>query len=123
MNFAKLLKMLRLEKELSQAQIAEVLGITQDSISLWENGKRFPDTQYVIKLADFFGVSTDYLLGRSDDFGNVNVQINAPALADDEAELIALYRSLLPEYKELALTNLRTWAGKKPTKIVGKNMA
>lgn len=44
-------------------------------------------------------------------------------LADDEAELIALYRSLLPEYKELALTNLRTWAGKKPPKIVGKNMA
>lgn len=123
MNFSILLKDLRREKAISQAKLAEILGLTQDSVSLWEKGKSIPATQYIIKLADFFGVSTDYLLGRSDDFGNVSVQSNAPALADDEAELVALYRSLLPDYKALALTNLRTWAGKKPPKIGEKNRA
>ena len=99
---------------MTQEDLAKVLGITRDSISLWEIGKRIPDTQYIIKLADFFGVSTDYLLGRSDDFGNIVLPANSPtvpALSDDEAELVALYRSLLPDYKSLALTNLRTWAG------------
>lgn len=96
MNISNLLKTLRTEKELSQAQLAEVLGITQDSISLWEKGKRVPDTQYVVKLADFFGVSTDYLLGRSDELGYVTVQSSptVPALADDEAQLLALFRKM-----------------------------
>ena len=123
MDIAEIIKSERKQHNMTQEDLAKILGITRDSISLWEIGKRFPDTQYVIKLADFFGVSTDYLLGRSDDFGNVNIQSNAPALAEDEAELVALYRSLLPDYKALALTNLRTWAGGKSSKLVGKNRA
>ncbi len=110
------LKELRLEKGLSQWDIANGIQTGQTNIGRWEREEVLPSSEFIIKLADFFGVSTDYLLGRSDDFGNVNVQSNAPALADDEAELVALYRSLLPDYKALALTTIRTWAGVKSTK-------
>lgn len=96
MDISNLLKTLRVEKGLSQARLAKVLGITQDSISLWENGKRFPDTQYITKLADFFGVSTDYLLGRSDELGYVTMQNfpAPPALSNEETELLARFREM-----------------------------
>lgn len=51
---------------MTQNQLAEALNVTQDSISLWETGKRIPDTQYVVALCKFFDVSADYLLGLSD---------------------------------------------------------
>ena len=57
------IKELRKERELTQGNLAQVLGVTQDSISLWEKGKRIPDTQYVYELCKFFSVSADYLLG------------------------------------------------------------
>lgn len=94
MSFSILLKELRLEKAISQAKLAEILGLTQDSISLWEKGKSLPATPYLIKLADFFGVSTDYLLGRSDDFGNIVLPTNSPtvpALSDEERQLLDLF--------------------------------
>lgn len=47
--------------------------------------------------------------------GNANNQSNGAELEEDEKELLALYRSLMPDYKALALTNLRTWAGVKPS--------
>ena len=63
------IKELRGEKKMTQSQLADVLGITQDSISLWEHGKRLPDTYYIILLAKYFEVSSDFLLGLSEDFG------------------------------------------------------
>ena len=84
MDFSTILKELRTEKGLPQSSLAELLGITQDSISLWENGKRIPDTQYLVKLADIFSVATDYLLGRSDDFGGIAVSPAVPALSEEE---------------------------------------
>lgn len=94
MDIATMIRELRTEKALTQGQLATVLGITQDSISLWEKGKRVPDTQYVIKLADYFEVSTDYLLGRSDDLGAVTVLSSAPVLAEQERQLLDLFRSM-----------------------------
>ncbi|MDE5789264.1 MAG: helix-turn-helix domain-containing protein [Clostridia bacterium] len=58
--------MLRKEKELKQEDIANVLGCTQRKISYMEQGVTEPDTQSLVKLADYFGVSVDFLLGRSD---------------------------------------------------------
>lgn len=59
----------RIHKNLTQAQLAGQIGVTQDSISLWEKGKRIPDTQYVIALCKVFGISADYLLGLEDESG------------------------------------------------------
>ncbi len=60
------LKELRKEKGLTQSEIAKFIGITQNSYSYWENDKVKIDNGSIIKLADFFGVSVDYLLGRGE---------------------------------------------------------
>lgn len=52
----------RINKNMTQEELAIKLGITQDSISLWEKGKRLPDTQYIIELCKIFEISADYLL-------------------------------------------------------------
>lgn len=73
------LKELRLEKNLSQWDVANGIKTGQSNIGRWEKEEVLPSSENIIKLADFFGVSTDYLLGRSDDFGYVTVQ-NSPAV-------------------------------------------
>ena len=60
------LKILREEKGLLQEEVGKFLGISGRSISNYENGNRDMSPDTIIKLADFFGVSTDYLLGKSD---------------------------------------------------------
>lgn len=64
--FAKNLKELRLEYGLSQAELAEKLGVDFRTISNWENGVRKPDIDMLVIVADFFEVSTDFLLGKDD---------------------------------------------------------
>lgn len=54
-------------KNYSQETLAKLIGMTQDSISLWENDKRIPDTIYIIKLCKALEISADYLLGLEDD--------------------------------------------------------
>ena len=63
---AERIKDLRKEKGLSQTQLAEKLCTTQDTISLWELEKSYPDIFAVKQLALIFGVTTDYLLGLED---------------------------------------------------------
>ena len=55
---------LRKQKGLKQGDLAAFLGVAQSTLSGWENGKFEIDDKNIIKLADFFGVSVDYLLGR-----------------------------------------------------------
>ena len=65
-NFAENLKMLRQEKNLGQVELSKKLEVSKGIISLWENGKREPTISYVIKIAKFFNVTTDFLLGLED---------------------------------------------------------
>jgi transcriptional regulator with XRE-family HTH domain len=65
MGFAKTIKQLREENHLSQKDIAEYLGVTRQAVASYELAKREPDYSVLRKLADFFGVSVDYLLGRT----------------------------------------------------------
>lgn len=65
-NLAQTLKTLRIKKGISQAAVAEALGITKQSYSHYENDKRCPDYDTLLKLAEFFGTDTDYLLSGSD---------------------------------------------------------
>jgi transcriptional regulator with XRE-family HTH domain len=74
--FANRIKNLRRSKELNQVQLAEKLGVKKQSISNWENDNIMPSIDMLIRIADFFHVSTDYLLGR-------DVQeVSAPAVLD-----------------------------------------
>lgn len=65
MNFSARLKVLREGKGLRQEDLALILNISRQAISNYEQGTRFPkDENLLITIADFFEVSTDYLLGR-----------------------------------------------------------
>ena len=64
MNYGQIFKELRLEKKLSQRDLAKETGISQQAISFWEQNKRTPNMDDCIKLADFYNISLDELVGR-----------------------------------------------------------
>ena len=65
-KFYEQLASLREENNLSRAQLAEKLNVSVRLISYWENGQRECDFDMLIKIADLFSVSIDYLLGRKE---------------------------------------------------------
>lgn len=88
------LKELREERNFTQKQIGDAIMSDQSNVARWEKGINQPSAEFIIRLADFFGVSTDYLLGRSDDFGNIVLPTNSPtasALSDEERQLLDLF--------------------------------
>ena len=89
------LKELREEKGLTQDAIAKALGTTQTNIGRWEKCKNEPSSTMLILLADFFECTIDYLLGRSDDFGNIEIkEKDSPTLTVDEQQLLNDFRAL-----------------------------
>ncbi|MCL2861197.1 MAG: helix-turn-helix domain-containing protein [Firmicutes bacterium] len=65
-EFAKRLKELRKEKELSIFELSKEVDISVGAICYWENGKSDIKSDQILILADFFKVTADYLLGRTD---------------------------------------------------------
>lgn len=65
-SFSLRLKTLRDERDISQAELAKNIDIGASTIGMWETGERFPTAQYLDKVATYFNVTTDYLLGRTD---------------------------------------------------------
>lgn len=70
------LKELRLSKDLTQEDLGKILNKTKNNISQYETGKREPDTETLNKIADFFDVSIDYLLGRSNIKNSNTIEAN-----------------------------------------------
>ena len=60
-----IIKLERNKLGLSQSEFSKKMGVTQQTLSNWENGNRMPDIETIIELADLFGVSIDYLTGRT----------------------------------------------------------
>jgi transcriptional regulator with XRE-family HTH domain len=67
MKFSDRLKKLRKEKNLYQKELAEHLGVSRPTITQYESGTRKPDNETLGKIADYFNVSIDYLLGRTNE--------------------------------------------------------
>ena len=65
-NFQNIFRQLRTSSGLTQSKIASKLGISRSTIGMYETGAREPDFDTLEKIADFFNVDTDYLLGRTD---------------------------------------------------------
>lgn len=63
MSIGENIKGLRVEKSMTQTQLASLLFISQDTISLWERNKSLPDVKSLIQLSKIFNVTTDYILG------------------------------------------------------------
>lgn len=66
MYFPKKLKELRNERDLTQQEVANLIGVTKSSIGLYEIGDTIPDIKTLYKLTDLFEVSADYLIGKTD---------------------------------------------------------
>ena len=79
---------LRKKKKISQGELANQIKISQQSISSYENNTREPDIETLIKLADFFEVSIDYLVGRNNE-NIINEKITLPT---DEVKMLNAYR-------------------------------
>lgn len=95
--FAERLSGLRKSMKISQYELADRLGMSRGQLANYEQGKRQPDQETLVKLADFFNVSTDYLLGRIDN------PSTGTKIDKDEAEFQAFANnpSLQKWYKEL----------------------
>jgi len=100
--FAEILKTLRKEKNLSQVKFAQAFNISKGTIAMWETGKRQPDYDTLQKLADFFNVSVDRLLGREDKKKEPE-SMNASELDD---RIFTVLRYLPEEKKEDELNYL-----------------
>ena len=66
MKFQERIKELRIQSNLSQMALAEATGISQSAIAKWELGKTEPTASEIVTLAEFFGETSDYLLGLTD---------------------------------------------------------
>ncbi len=97
------IKNLRKENNFSQRTLAKKIGSSQKSVDYWEKELSEPTAGFIVKLADCFGCTTDYLLGREDDYGNVNVNSD---LSEKEKWLLSVFQSL----SETAKTELTHYA-------------
>lgn len=66
-KFGERVRELRKQRNITQAKLGELLGLAQQSIGAWETGRAYPDVDGLISLSKLFDVSTDYLLGITDD--------------------------------------------------------
>lgn len=88
---------LREEKGLSQRALAKKIGASPKAVNFWESGAVEPSAKFICALADEFEVSCDYLLGREDDTGAVNVMRE---LNEGERHIVNLYGKLTPKQRE-----------------------
>ena len=92
------LKILRNKNGISQQKLADAVGVSQQSINKYENHKIEPDIDTLIKIADFFETSVDYLIGHTD-IDHVIEEVTLCTLNDEEIQLINSYRQLSPKQK------------------------
>lgn len=98
-QFGELLAELRQDKRLTQKDLANILYVTDGTISNYENGVHLPDVEKLVSIADYFGVTTDYLLGRCSSSLSPDV-FDEPIIGKKTAgELIREIREMNPEQK------------------------
>ena len=93
------IKELREEKNLSQLDVAKGIETSQRNIGRWENGTNEPTSSFILKLANYFNCTVDYLLGREDDFGFI--QTTGEDYTSAEKRIISIYRGLSEREKAL----------------------
>ena len=92
--FAEKLKTLRIEKNLSQVDLAKMINLSKNTINAYEKKRAEASIETLVKLADIFECTIDYLVGREDDFGIVQSSATVPALTALESEMLSHFRAL-----------------------------
>ena len=104
-SFNRILTLLRKEKGLTQKEAAASLGISQALLSHYEKGIRECGLSFVVRVADFYGVSCDYLLGRSPDRSGLTLSVDEIPNEEDRKDDNKLKGSLLPILSKILLIN------------------
>ncbi len=104
-DFPRILTLLRKERGISQKQVAAELNISQALLSHYEKGIRECGLDFVVKTADFYNVSCDYLLGRSPERTGVTLSVEDIPEADATGKENKLKGSILPTLNKKLITN------------------
>lgn len=94
-TFASRLKQLRLNKNLRQEQVANLIGVNKSAISTYENNTRQPSFEILVRLDTLYRVSTDYLLGRTD-----LRSLDLSGLTDEEAAAVSEIVAIMTQNNE-----------------------
>ncbi len=102
-----MIRLSELRGNLSQVQMAQKLGLARETYRNYETGIREPPLKLLIKMAQYFNVSVDYLLGNDT---ALNPDTTTRIFVDDaeERELLILFRSISREAKDAIIANART---------------
>lgn len=92
MNIGNNIKQLRLSMNKTQKEVCDICGFKQGYYTGWENNKYMPGADSLIKLADCFGCSVDYILGRESEDGVI--LLNSEKYTEEEKNLIKCFRKL-----------------------------
>ena len=113
-NRGLILKILREEKKLNQADVAAFLGVSQQAYQRYENGSSEPNADGFIKLADYYNVSVDFLFGRTS-IREMNTQDKwLPTPEEVEAveqKIIDIYTQLSPKLRRAGIGMLMDIVG------------
>lgn len=90
-EFSDRLKLLRKERKITQKELAEIINLSSGAIAMYETGNRTPDKEVLSAIADFFDVSLDYLLGRTDERSPAD---KIKAAISDDPELMEFWEEL-----------------------------
>ena len=92
------LKKLREDASISQKAVADAIGVSQQSVNKYENHNIEPDIETLIRIADFFETSVDYLIGHTSVRRRIE-EVHVFELNDLESKVMEQYRSLTPKQK------------------------
>ncbi|EIX3328625.1 helix-turn-helix domain-containing protein [Listeria innocua] len=117
--FGNRLKQLRKNNNKTQEDISKILGISRGAYSHIENGRNEPDMETIVKLANIFGVSTDYLLGRSNNgfIDTIAAHIDSNATEEEMEEILAYIEEKRKEYANEEEINITDIAAKKDADV------
>lgn len=101
MKTGEKIRYLRAKQNLTAKELSKVLNISESSVSLIENGKRKPSLEIIIKVADYFKVTTDFLLGYSDSLKMENNQTDISDVMENTITLLNNCDNMLFEGKKM----------------------
>lgn len=104
MEFNRIITLLRKERGITQKQAAQDLGVSQALLSHYEKGIRECGLDFVVRVADYYGVSCDYLLGRSADRSGLTLKVED--IPNPESAKDSIYKgSILPTFNKKLISN------------------
>ena len=117
MEFKELLKELRVENKMTARQLGDILNYSNSMIYEWEKGRSQPNIETLIELSKIFDISVDYLVGNSDELGNVGT---TEQFSPEERELIKCYRAIGNAERLALLTTAQSFFSQAKARSSGK---